>query len=46
MIYSHSLGWAVRYYPKQTAVAADGRLPTLCEIHDRVGRVAAALRKQ
>ena len=45
MIYTHSLGRAARYYPEQTAVAAAGRRPTFRELHDRVGRIAAALRK-
>jgi long-chain acyl-CoA synthetase len=45
MIYTHSLGRAARYYPEQTAVAGAGRRPTFRELHDRVGRIAAALRK-
>jgi acyl-CoA synthetase (AMP-forming)/AMP-acid ligase II len=44
MIHTHSLGRAARYYPEQTAIAAGGRRPTFGEFHDRVGRVAAALR--
>ena len=46
MICSHSLGRAARFYPEQTAVAADGRRTTFRELHDRVGRIAAALGKQ
>ena len=45
MIYTHSLSRAARYYPEQTAVATAGRRPTFRELHDRVGRIAAALRK-
>ena len=43
MIYSHSLGRAARYYPQQTAVSAAGKRTTFRELHDRVGRIAAAL---
>ena len=45
MIHTHSLGRAARYYPEQTAVTAAGRRPTFRELHDRVGRIAAALSK-
>src|SRR5262249_8074777 len=45
MIHTHSLGRAARYYPEQTAVTAAGRRPTFRELHDRVGRIAAALKK-
>jgi long-chain acyl-CoA synthetase len=46
MIYSHSLGRAARYYPKQTAVTSAGKPTTFRELHERVGRVAAALKKR
>jgi long-chain acyl-CoA synthetase len=46
MIYMHSLGRAARYYPELTAIAAAGSRPTFRELHDRVGRIAAALRKR
>ena len=45
MIHTHSLGRANRYYPKQTAVASVERRSTFREFHDRVGRIAAAMRK-
>src|SRR6201982_1953215 len=45
MIYVHSLGRAARYFPERTAVAANGRRSTFRELHDRVGRIAAALTK-
>src|SRR5215813_4339540 len=45
MIHTHSLARAARYYPEQTALAAAGRRPTFRELHDRVGRIAAALCK-
>jgi acyl-CoA synthetase (AMP-forming)/AMP-acid ligase II len=45
MIYIHSLGRAARYYPEKTTVVAGERRSTFRELHDRVGRLAAALRK-
>src|SRR5438445_11362608 len=45
MIYVHSLGRAVRYFRERTAVDANGNGSTFCELHDRVGRIAAALTK-
>jgi long-chain acyl-CoA synthetase len=45
MIHTHSLGRAARYYPEKTAVATAGRRLNFRELHDRVGRIAAALRK-
>ena len=45
MIYTHSLGRAARYFPEQTAVIAAGGRLTFRELHGRVGRIAAALRK-
>ena len=43
MIHTHSLGRAVRYYPERTAFASSGERWTFRELHDRVGRIAAAL---
>jgi long-chain acyl-CoA synthetase len=43
MIYVHSLGRAARYFPERTALAANGTRSTFRELHDRVGRIAAAL---
>src|SRR5881392_591287 len=45
MIHTHSLGRAVRYYPERTAFAASEESSTFRELHDRVGRIAAALTK-
>src|SRR6266513_2308016 len=45
MIYVHSLGRAARYFPERTAIAANGTRSTFRELHDRVGRIAAALTK-
>jgi long-chain acyl-CoA synthetase len=45
MIYVHSLGRAVRYFPERIALAASGTRSTFRELHDRVGRIAAALSK-
>src|SRR5438046_5645575 len=45
MIYVHSLGRAARYFRERTALAANGTRSTFRELHDRVGRIAAALTK-
>src|SRR5215469_8831307 len=45
MIYVHSLRRAARYFPERTALAANGTRSTFRELHDRVGRIAAALMK-
>src|SRR5438477_12724348 len=45
MIYVHSLGRAARYFPERTALAANGTRSSFRELHDGVGRIAAALRK-
>src|SRR6266567_7131310 len=45
MIHSYSLGRAARYFPDRTALASDGTRSTFRELHDRVGRIAAALTK-
>jgi acyl-CoA synthetase (AMP-forming)/AMP-acid ligase II len=46
MIHTHSLGRAARFYSERTALASSGRRPTFRELHDRVGRIAATLKKQ
>jgi long-chain acyl-CoA synthetase len=46
MICVHSLGRAARYFPERTALAANGTRSTFRELHNRVGRVAAALTKR
>jgi long-chain acyl-CoA synthetase len=43
MIHAHSLGRAARYFPERPALAAAKARTTFQELHDRVGRVAAAL---
>jgi len=43
MIYTHTLGRALRYYPEKTALVSDGQRRTFRELHARVGRIAAAL---
>src|SRR6202163_3081841 len=43
MIYVHSLGRALRFYPGRTALARDGRLLTFRELHTRVDGIAATL---
>src|SRR6478736_4387772 len=45
MIYVHSLGRAAQYFPERSAIAATGTRSTFRELHDRVGRIAAALTK-
>jgi long-chain acyl-CoA synthetase len=43
MIYVHSLGRALRFYPGRTALARDGRLLTFREFHTRVEGIAGTL---
>src|ERR1700678_2983114 len=43
MIYVHSLGRALRFYPGRTALVRDGRLLTFRELHTRVEGIAATL---
>src|SRR5271154_2410953 len=43
MIYVHSLGRALRFYPGRSALARDGRLLTFRELHTRVEGIAATL---
>src|ERR1700727_749160 len=43
MIYVHSLGRALRFYPGRTALARDGRLLTFQEPHTRVEGIAGTL---
>src|SRR2546423_13435035 len=45
MIYVHSIGRAVRYFPELTALAANGTRSAFRELHARVGRIAAAFTK-
>jgi long-chain acyl-CoA synthetase len=43
MIYVHSLGRALRFYPDGTALARDGRSLTFRELHTRVEGIAGTL---
>src|ERR1700683_3199217 len=43
MIYVHSLGRALRFYPGRAALVRDGRLLTFRELHTRVEGIAATL---
>jgi acyl-CoA synthetase (AMP-forming)/AMP-acid ligase II len=43
MIYVHSLGRALRFYPGRTALARDGRLLTFRELNTRVEGIAGTL---
>jgi long-chain acyl-CoA synthetase len=46
MIYVHSLGRALRFYPGRTALARDGRSLTFRELHTRVEGIAGTLTSQ
>src|ERR1700752_233297 len=45
MIHAYSLGRAVRYYPEKAAFPSSEQPVTFRELHDRVGSIAAALKK-
>src|SRR5260370_7897774 len=45
MVQTHSLGRAVRYYPERMAFTSGEERSTFRKLHDRVGRIAAALTK-
>src|ERR1700758_1883004 len=46
MIYVHSLGRALRFYPGRAALARDGRRLTFRELHSRVEGIAGTLISQ
>jgi len=46
MIHTHSLGRALQYYPEKTALALNGNRLSFRQLHERVGRIAAALSKE
>jgi acyl-CoA synthetase (AMP-forming)/AMP-acid ligase II len=46
MIYTHSVGRALRYFPQHTALLRDGRVVTFLELDVRVRKIAAALRRR
>src|SRR5580704_12197061 len=43
MLYVHSMGRAVRYYPERPALSLDQSTVTFSQLHDRVRRLAAGL---
>src|SRR3954463_11261680 len=43
MIYAHSLGRALRFYPDRAALVRDGRPMTFRELHTRVEGIAGTL---
>src|ERR1700675_1299065 len=46
MIYTHSVGRALQYFPQHTALLRDGQTVTFLELDVRVRRIAAALRRR
>src|SRR2546422_3027399 len=46
MMHTHSLGRAARYYPERTALASGQRRSTFWELRNRVGSIAAMLKRQ
>jgi long-chain acyl-CoA synthetase len=43
MLYVHSIGRAVQYYPERPALTLDQSTVTFSRLHDRVRRLAAGL---
>src|ERR1700745_2118052 len=46
MIYTHSVGRALQYFPHHTALLRDGQAVTFLDLDLRVRRIAAALRRR
>src|SRR6266702_5973199 len=46
MIYIHSVGRALRYFPQQTAILRGGRSLTFLELDAKVRKIASALRRR
>jgi acyl-CoA synthetase (AMP-forming)/AMP-acid ligase II len=46
MIYTHSVGRALQYFPQYTALLRDGEAVTFLELDVRVRRIGAALRRR
>jgi long-chain acyl-CoA synthetase len=46
MIYTHSVGRALQYFPQHTALLRDGETVTFLELDVRVRRIGAALRRR
>ena len=46
MIYTHSVGRALQYFPEHIALLRDGQAVTFLELDIRVRKIAAALRRR
>ena len=46
MIYTHSVGRALQYFPQHTALLRDGRAVSFPEMDIRVRKIATALRRR
>ena len=46
MIYTHSVGRALQYFPQHTALLRDGKAVTFLELDVRVRKIAASLRRR
>src|SRR5882762_2829597 len=46
MIYTHSIGRALQYFPQHTALLRDGQTVTFLELDFRVRKIAAALQRR
>jgi acyl-CoA synthetase (AMP-forming)/AMP-acid ligase II len=46
VIYTHSVGRALQYFPQHTALLRDGHAVTFLKLDDKVRRIAAALRRR
>src|ERR1700729_3798536 len=46
MIYTHSVGRALQYFPQHTALLREGQAVTFLELDVRVRRIASALRRR
>src|ERR1700752_3392174 len=46
MIYTHSVGRALQYFPQHTALLEDGHAVTFLELDVRVRKLASALRRR
>src|ERR1700751_2183287 len=46
MIYTHSVGRALQYFPEHTALLREGQAVSFLELDVRVRRIAAALRRR
>src|ERR1700721_942267 len=46
MIYAHSIGRALQYFPQHTALLREGRAVSFLELDTQVRKIAAALRRR